>query len=1116
MSTMRISALIIKSIMLLSFMMLSSCSAPGGSSDLPAGVGGTGVGSGTGVSVSSNPSSVSTYGLASVTATVRDATGTLVADGTSVAFSLSDATKGVLSSGTATTTGGSAKVNFTAANKTGNVSITATSGGLTGSVSISISASSTSAVSLMASPSAIPVSGTSTITTKVVDSTGNPVVDGAAISFILDDPTKGSLSSASAFTSNGAAVVTFTASSTASGTVKVTATSGSTSGEISLTITGGVAGGTMTLAASPTSVTTNGTTTISATLKDSSGNAISGTTVSFTLNNTAATLASPSAVTDATGVASATLTAGSSAASVTVTATASTLTGLVTVSITPATGVGSMTLSASPTTISTSSTSTITATIKDGANNPVPGVTVAFSLSNSAATIYSYGTTNASGVAQVVLTSGNQPTSVTVSATATTGTGTLNGTTTVTIQAPLPASVTLAANPSSVSALGTVTVTATVKDGSGNAVIDSTGVSFALSSPNYGALSSATTTTANGNGTATTTFTASNIAGTVTVTATAGTISVTTPVTVIPASTGSIQFISATPQVIGIKSSGQPASSAVKFQVKDINGNPVTDGTAVSLIMKGPGGGEYIGDVDATPSTATGSTVGGFATVILNSGSIAGPVTVTASTNVNAGTPTTLSAAIDATQTTITVASTTALPFPDTGRIRIDNELIDYTGRTATTFTGCTRGAVSTIAISHASGAKVYNQDTISSAATQISIGGGVPSATHYSLAIQAGKINLPGLLFVNEESQESTYMADRFGNYNILTGTSTSFYTEGGAIDRQGTAGSTGKTTVTLRTQNPMPVDVARALAGDALSNAYFGGANEPWYTSGSLTYNPRDGWVDVLAVTQGEEKFFDENVDGLFTRSYSTAICPYGATCECDGGVTNGYSTYVSGGAACAVGKRSEGFVDLGEPFYDVNDDRVRDDGLTSGKPFELYIDANLNGLFNTPNGMWDGPDCQSATCEKNKMIWLDTKHVFSGNPVFYPLPDVNKCYNLVTENAACSATYDPDYPTNKFAIAPASIAKGSFGSFTVIVGDINLNRLQGGTTVKVTASTGTVAPSAIPAIIDGLSTGPSAISFSIEISLTETKTISTVVVEVTTPKGVVSSIQVVVPII
>lgn len=672
--------------------------------------------------------------------------------------------------------------------------------------------------------------------------------------------------------------------------------------------------------------------------------------------------------------------------------------------------------------------------------------------------------------------------------------------------APPPASVSVAVNPSSITVLGTTTITATVLDSNGSAVIDGTAVGFSLSSALYGSLSNSTTTTANSNGTATTTFTGGNSAGTVTVTATSGTVSSSTAITVIPASTGSISFVSATPQVIGIKSSGQTASSAVKFLVNDINGNPVSDGTAVSFKMKGPGGGEYVGDVDATPTTATGSTVSGNATVILNSGTIAGPVTITASTNINTGTPTTISAAIDATQTTISVASTTG--FPATGRIRIDNELIDYTGITAASFTGCTRGVVSTTSLGHSSGVKVYNQDTISSSASQISIGGGVPSATHWGIA--AVPFNLPGLIVwgSNIKSIISAYMADRFGNYNVLEGQSVSFYPEAGAIERQGVTTTTvtataGVAQADIRTQNPMPQDVARAMAGDSISNAYFGGANEPWYTSGGTTYNPRDGWVDILATTQGEEAFFDENVDGLFTRSYATSICPYGAICECDGGVTNGYAGSVSGGSACAVGKRSEGFVDLGEPFYDVNDDGARDNGLTLGNPFELFIDSNQNGAYDTPNSIWDGPDCQSATCEKTKMIWDDIRIVFSGSPVFYPLPDVNKCYN-------CNA-----FAAGSFAVAPASITKGSSGTFTVIVGDRNLNKLEGGTTIAVTATKGTVSPATIPDIPDSESnpsTGPSVIGFNVEIAATETATQTTVAVEVATPRGIWSIITVV----
>ena len=52
---------------------------------------------------------------------------------------------------------------------------------------------------------------------------------------------------------------------------------------------------------------------------------------------------------------------------------------------------------------------------------------------------------------------------------------------------------------------------------------------------------------------------------------------------------------------------------------------------------------------------------------------------------------TTLSAAISATDTTITVPSTKG--FPDNyGLLKIGDEIITYTGKTTTTFTGCVRG----------------------------------------------------------------------------------------------------------------------------------------------------------------------------------------------------------------------------------------------------------------------------------------------------------------------------------------------------------------------------------------------------------------------------------------
>ncbi|MBI4745457.1 MAG: hypothetical protein HY786_02670 [Deltaproteobacteria bacterium] len=396
-------------------------------------------------------------------------------------------------------------------------------------------------------------------------------------------------------------------------------------------------------------------------------------------------------------------------------------------------------------------------------------------------------------------------------------------------------------------------------------MVDGTAVTFTLSSSAMGTITSSANTSS---GIAAATFTAGTIPGTVTVTATSGSVSQTAAVVVSAPSTGSLEYVSATPQAIGLKGGGQAASSAVIFLVRDINGTPVIDGTQVSFVMSGPSGGklpsaggEYIGDIDASPTTATASTVGGNVTVTLNSGSVAGPVTIAASV---------------------------------------------------------TSGS-----------------QTFSASSAAISIGGGVPSASHFNLATT--KFNLPGLVKSDSQATISAYIADRFGNYNVLTGTSVSFYAEAGAIDNSNVTDDTGKTSATFRTQAPDPAEVSITAAETTLINSLNTTFGTSIPTDGS--YHPRDGWVTVLASVQGEEAFEDANANGIY-----------------DSGET---------------------FSDLGEPFVDKDDDGVRD---TS--PFEEYIDVNGNGSYNGPNGVWDGPGCAGSGCLTSKMIWTTITLAFTGN--------------------------------------------------------------------------------------------------------------------------------------
>lgn len=78
---------------------------------------------------------------------------------------------------------------------------------------------------------------------------------------------------------------------------------------------------------------------------------------------------------------------------------------------------------------------------------------------------------------------------------------------------------------------------------------------------------------------------------------------------------------------------------------------------------------------------------------------------------VSGTTQTSLTAALSAANTTIAVVSTTGFSNA-TGTLLINQELITYSGNTATTFTGATRGANGTVASSQSNGSIVYNANS--------------------------------------------------------------------------------------------------------------------------------------------------------------------------------------------------------------------------------------------------------------------------------------------------------------------------------------------------------------------------------------------------------------------
>jgi hypothetical protein len=106
---------------------------------------------------------------------------------------------------------------------------------------------------------------------------------------------------------------------------------------------------------------------------------------------------------------------------------------------------------------------------------------------------------------------------------------------------------------------------------------------------------------------------------------------------------------------------------------------------------------------------------------------------------------------VNGSETEVVVNSTSS--FGDSGSIYIDDEQIDYTSKTATQFEGCTRGAGSTIKLSHTSGTVVNPKKNASCLLTTALITDG--SETTVSVNNTTGFDN-SGTIFVNGE--EITY----------------------------------------------------------------------------------------------------------------------------------------------------------------------------------------------------------------------------------------------------------------------------------------------------------------------------------------------------------------------
>jgi len=567
------------------------------------------------------PASLSTNSTATVTAVVHDVANNPI-EGKSVAFTIVSAPSGTtVESSAVTDATGTATATLTTGSAVGAVSVQASVDALTQEAAAAIPIPSATVLSISVLPTHITRYDTASLTAVLTDGSGNPVV-GAGVTFDLPAAPAGTTIDASATTdATGTATATIRPSGT-TGTITARATVGSLTQQADLTVDLPPAA-TLTVTSSPSQIDRYGTATVSAVAVDGQGNEIVGKPIQFTLvaKPSGTTLDASTATTDASGTATVTLTPGTAVGTAQVEASVDGQagTGETTIVLPQVT---TLTVSTQPTSIAPDSTATLTAVAQDSHGNAVLGKTIDFSLGSASpvdASIDASGVTNFTGSTTATIRSGS--TAGTITAKASVDGQQASGD--VTVAVATAASLSVAIQPAEITLHSQAVITALILDAVDQPIAGKT-IDFSLdpSSPTGATVVASAVTDATGAASAT--ITPGTAVGTIKAIASVDGLSDNGTVSVIPASSGSIAFVSASPTLIGVTGSGLPETATVTFEVRDQAGELVADGTIVTFELVGAGGGESLLETTAT-------TVAGQAPAVVTSGTVSGALRVIAS-----------------------------------------------------------------------------------------------------------------------------------------------------------------------------------------------------------------------------------------------------------------------------------------------------------------------------------------------------------------------------------------------------------------------------------------------------------------------------------------------------
>src|SRR5436309_1202107 len=461
----------------------------------------------------SGTASVTVANVPVASVTVSPTAPNMYAGGTvQLTATLNDASGNVLSGRALTWTTGNGAVGTVSASglvtgvAVGAVTITATSEGQAGTAAVTVSSVPVASVTVSPATANVFVGATTQLSAVTKDAAGS-VLSGRVISWTSSNTAIATVSAAGLVTG------------VAAGSATITATSEGKSGTASVTVAI-VPVASVTVSPTAPNMYVGGTVQLTATLKDASGNVLSGRALTWTTGNGAVGTVSASGLVTGVAVGAVTITATSEGQAGT---------AAVTVSSVP---VASVTVSPATANVFVGATTQLSAVTKDAAGSVLSGRVISWTSSNTA-----IATVSAAG-----LVTGVAAGSATITATSEGKSGTASATVTI---APV-ASVTVSPTAPNMYVGGTVQLTATLKDASGN-VLSGRALTWTTGNGAVGTVSASGLVTGVAVGAVTITATSEGQAGTAAVTVSSVPVA---SVTVSPATAN--VFVGATTQLSAV------------------------------------------------------------------------------------------------------------------------------------------------------------------------------------------------------------------------------------------------------------------------------------------------------------------------------------------------------------------------------------------------------------------------------------------------------------------------------------------------------------------------------------------------------------------------------------